>query len=265
MNKKKFAEAMNMVDDRYYEEAENYQHKRRVPIWGRRGALAACLFLMFVVAATALPSILKPEESEGGGANVDGSPNEGGGDTNIRESQNALETAPTMFAHQNVIDAIKQDIADQDIESWAEAENAVLDFKCVIPVYTTANAAKDSHTILETLAFDNQYMIPVISNEKCIGTVTVEQYENKWIVSTMYRNFDLKTEVEKNKDIAVCFIEVIQLQGFGFLISDDTNEEFITISSFGIFENMSGEKLLNWILNHQKGGDEFSFRFWSDR
>ena len=46
-------------------------------------------------------------------------------------------------------------MAGQDIESWAEVENATLDLKCVVPIYSTANVTKDSHTILETLAFDN--------------------------------------------------------------------------------------------------------------
>ena len=48
MNKKKFAEAVSMVDDKYYEEAANYQRKKKAPVWLKWGALAACLCLIFV-------------------------------------------------------------------------------------------------------------------------------------------------------------------------------------------------------------------------
>lgn len=47
MNKKKFAEAISMVDDKYYEEAANYQRNKK-SAWGRWGALAACFCLVVV-------------------------------------------------------------------------------------------------------------------------------------------------------------------------------------------------------------------------
>ena len=46
MNKMKFAEAISMVDDKYYEEAANYQRKKKTPLWLKWGALAACLCLI---------------------------------------------------------------------------------------------------------------------------------------------------------------------------------------------------------------------------
>lgn len=45
MNKMKFAEAMSMVGDRYYEEAENYQRKTGKGIVKRPLLLAACLVI----------------------------------------------------------------------------------------------------------------------------------------------------------------------------------------------------------------------------
>ena len=49
MNKKGFAEAMNMVSDKYYEEAANYQHKKKNSVWGKRGVVAACFCLVITV------------------------------------------------------------------------------------------------------------------------------------------------------------------------------------------------------------------------
>ena len=58
---------------------------------------------------------------------------------------------------------------------WPEAANATFDLDYGIPVYSTANVTQDSHTVLETLVFDDQYVIPVIANNECTGTATVIQ------------------------------------------------------------------------------------------
>ena len=159
------------------------------------------------------------------------------------------QEAPVLFAEQSVIDAIKQDMAGQDIESWAEVENATLDFECVIPIYSTANVTKDSHTILETLEFNNKYMIPVMSNNECIGTITVVQQESKWVIFVYEHGLDPKTAADKNKDTATCVVEVIQLNVRGLLISTNT-EEFMPFPGFGISDNTSGAELLNRILEN---------------
>ena len=163
--------------------------------------------------------------------------------------EKVLQDAPPLFAKPSVVNAIKQDVTDQDVENWAETANAMLDLEYVIPIYSTANVTKDSLTILETLAFDNQYMIPVMSNGKYIGTVTVAQQENKWVIAIYEHGFDLKAEVDKNKNAATCFVDVVQLNERGFLISTDT-EEFVAISGLGISDNMSGQELLNRILDN---------------
>ena len=53
MNKMKFAEAISMVDGKFYEEAANYQRNKK-SVWGRWGTLAACFCL---VVAGALLSV----------------------------------------------------------------------------------------------------------------------------------------------------------------------------------------------------------------
>ena len=163
--------------------------------------------------------------------------------------EKVLQEAPTLFAKQSVVDAIEQDITEQDIASWAETANANFDLEYVIPIYSTINATKDSLAILETLAFDNQYMIPVMSNGKCIGTATVGQHEHRWVIAVYEHGFDLKTEVDKNKDTATCLIDVVQLHERGFLILADT-EEFVAVPGFGMADDMSGQELLNRILDN---------------
>lgn len=323
MNAKKFSDAMSELDTKYVDEALNYKKKAKKPIWVKWGAMAACLCLI-VVAIITIPSMLSPQDSDGGGGGIiadappmiyvndtlykqstkqtsynelkddfvyigiiesditnfqgtdnmgnylDGIPKENFqanhpivgakvyqyGDNIVVEIkgkywlyEKVLQEAPTIFAEQSVVDAIEQDITDQDIESWTETANAIFDLEYVIPIYSTANATKDSLAILETLAFDNQYMIPVMSNGKCIGTATIAQQESKWVIAVYEHGFDLKTEMDKNKGTATCLVDVVQLNERGFLISADT-EEFVAISGFGISDNMSGQELLNRILNN---------------
>ena len=49
MNAKEFSEAINEVDDKYYEEAANYQYKK--PLWLKWGAMAACLCVLISLGA----------------------------------------------------------------------------------------------------------------------------------------------------------------------------------------------------------------------
>lgn len=237
MKNEKLLDMIGGIDDNLVHNAVHDNFKKKKPVWVKWGAMAACLCLI-VVAIITIPSMLPPQESDGGGAG-----------TMVDGDQNTLQDTPTLFAKQSVIDAIEQDITEQDIESWTETTSAVFDHEYVIPIYSTTNATKDSLTILETLAFDNQYVIPVMSNGKCIGTATVAQQENKWVIAIYEHGFDLKAEVDKNKDTATCFVDVVQLNERGFLTSTDT-EKFVGITGFGISDNMSGQELLNRILNN---------------
>lgn len=53
MNAKKFSEAINEVDDKYYEEAANYRHKK--PLWLKWAAMAACLCIAVISVFTLIP------------------------------------------------------------------------------------------------------------------------------------------------------------------------------------------------------------------
>lgn len=54
MNAKLFSEAMSNVNDRYYEEAESYHHKKHG--WIKWSAAAACLAAVFAAALSVLPN-----------------------------------------------------------------------------------------------------------------------------------------------------------------------------------------------------------------
>lgn len=58
MNKERFAEAISMVDDKYYEEAANYQRKKKTPVWVRWGAMAACLLIALSIGAVAVAAAM---------------------------------------------------------------------------------------------------------------------------------------------------------------------------------------------------------------
>lgn len=56
MNTKLFSEAISEVGDKYYEEAANYQPKRKKQTWVKWGAIAACLCLV-VIGSFVVPNI----------------------------------------------------------------------------------------------------------------------------------------------------------------------------------------------------------------
>ena len=69
MNAKKFSDAMSELDTKYVDEALNYKKKAKKPIWVKWGAMAACLCLI-VVAIITIPSMLSPQDSDGGGGGI---------------------------------------------------------------------------------------------------------------------------------------------------------------------------------------------------
>lgn len=206
-------------------------------------AIVGCICLVVLVVTT-LPSILKQHENIW---KPDKNHNEG---TPIMQdpSHGISEIMPTLFAQQELIEEIRNDIADQDIPDWTETPGAALNFAYVIPIYSTANMTENSSTILETLMFDNQYMIPAVSNGKCIGTFTIMQHEGKWTIGIYQINLDIEAELKRNEDRAACFIDVSQQSGeCGFLNITDTGEEYVPISGFGTSDPMNGEQLLEKI------------------
>lgn len=54
MNKKLFSEAMGMVGDKYYEEAANYQRRKKKSVWVKGGVLAACFCVVVTSALLAV-------------------------------------------------------------------------------------------------------------------------------------------------------------------------------------------------------------------
>lgn len=63
MNTKKFSEAMGEIDDKYVDEAIQYQSKKKKRGWLKWGAMAACLCL--VVCAIAIPLLKQPTVTPG--------------------------------------------------------------------------------------------------------------------------------------------------------------------------------------------------------
>lgn len=98
MNTKKFSEAISEVDDKYYEEAANYERKQKNRSWIKWGAMAACLCLV-VAAAVTIPSVFKPDVGEGGGTPITSDPD-----------HSISEITPTLFTQQEIIEEIKRDI-----------------------------------------------------------------------------------------------------------------------------------------------------------
>lgn len=233
MNSKKFSEAMSEIDSKYVDEAIQYQCKNKKKSWLKWGAMVACLCLI-VVATVAIPSMLKPEEKDGGGTPITSDPN-----------HSISVITPILFAQQEVVEEMKTDLESQDIQSWTQMPNTTLNFAYVIPIYFTANMTQNSNTISETLMFDNQYMIPALSNGECVGAFTVMQYEGKWVIGIYESGLNIEAEVKKNENSATCFISVSQLNGeYGFLTVTDTKELYTPISGFGTLDTMSGEQLL---------------------
>lgn len=63
MNEKKFSEAMSEVNDRYYEEAAQYERKQKKPAWTKWAAMVACLCLV-VIAGIIVPKLANPAPVE---------------------------------------------------------------------------------------------------------------------------------------------------------------------------------------------------------
>lgn len=228
MNTKKLSEAISEVDDKYYEEAANYESKKKNRSLVKLGAIAACIFL--VIAATAIPSVFRLDVGDGGGAAI------------VSDSDYSIsEITPALFAQQEIIEEIKNDLRSQDLQSWTQMPNSTLSLEYVIPLYSTANMGERTSKILETLMFDNQYMIPALSNEECIGACTVIKHEGKWVIAIYERGLDIEAAVEKNKNSVDCLIKALQLNGeYGFLAVAGTEEKYTPVSG----DIMSGEELL---------------------
>lgn len=238
----KLYNSITNIKDEIVEEAQTTKLKKENSAWLKWGVLAACLCLVVIFAIT-IPSMLEPVEpvqNEGGGVPIASNP-----------SHSSSEIIPTLLAQQEVIEEIKRDMEDQDIPGWTETPNATLNFSHIIPIYATANMTESSSSILETLTFDNQYMIPALSKGECIGAFTVSQHEEKWTIASYYIGLNIESELKKNEKTATCFISVLQLNEFGFLSVTDIGEKYMPLPGFGNSKIMSGNQLLEKIRNTQ--------------
>lgn len=76
MNTKLFSEAMNQINDRYYEEAARYEYRRRTHGWVKWSVVAACLAIVVFTAFSVLPNYLNqqgdtPPNAQNGGTIAD--------------------------------------------------------------------------------------------------------------------------------------------------------------------------------------------------
>ena len=203
MKKEDFFEVLGELDDDIVKGAKMIMKKKAN--WKIWGAMAACLCL---IAVTLIPFMTKPSEGEdeGGGGFLITTPGHGGG------------IMPILFANQEVIDEIANEIADEDINSWTEVDGATLKLDYTLPIYFTLNMAQDSNTILETLVFDDHYMIPAVSNGTCIGVFTITKFENKWTIGSYIKGMDIIQLIKGEKDNIACLVNVPQLNGeYGLL------------------------------------------------
>lgn len=245
MKKEDFFEILGELDDDVVKGAKTPMKKKMH--WKILGTIAACLCLIAVAAATT-PAMYAPEENYGGGGD--------GGGGSIPATPNSEEIIiPTLFAPPEIIHAIKTDIADEDINSWTETDQSALDFDCVLPIYFTLNMAQSSNTILETLTFDNWYMIPALSHGECIGAFTIVRYHNKWTIHSYHHGLNLISTVNTVKDSATCFISVVQLSGeYGFLTVTDAGEKYTALPGFGASDSKSGQQLLDELKKNSHTG-----------
>ena len=124
MNKMLFAEAISMVGDQYYEEAATYQPKRRIPMWVRLGALAACLCLI-VAGALALPRLIQPNGAEGGSGSSNAGGLWGSGTVSIgsahREDFSPVMSQEAVSLFQNLPGVLK--VYQTTTDSWFRSEH----------------------------------------------------------------------------------------------------------------------------------------------
>ena len=156
-----------------------------------------------------------------------------------------------LFADQGVIDEIATEIANEDINSFIEVDDAALGLNYTLPIYITLNMTQGDDTVLETLVFDNQYMIPVMSDSTCIGALTIVKFENKWTISSFVNGFDIVQFIQSNKNKNVCLVNIPQLKGeYGLLEMSDVGEKYIPAPGFITSDTKNGKQLLKEIREH---------------
>ncbi len=132
-----------------------------------------------------------------------------------------------------------------------------MDFKYVVPVYSTLGVNEDSSSLRDTLVFTGEYNIPAIADNECVGTFNVVKHKGKWTVNSYTVGLDLKTAVEQRLNSSWMFIEIPQLGGdFGFLMFEGNSENYQSISGGqSALSNENTDNVLHQIKDYDIGGD----------
>lgn len=162
-----------------------------------------------------------------------------------------------MHVSKKIINEIQSDIASEEIDSWTELANSSMDFKYVVPVYSTLGVNEDSSSLRDTLVFTGEYNIPAIADNECVGTFNVVKHKGKWTVNSYTVGLDLKTAVEQRLNSSWMFIEIPQLGGdFGFLMFEGNSENYQSISGGqSALSNENTDNVLHQIKDYDIGGD----------
>lgn len=150
---------------------------------------------------------------------------------------------------------IRADISSDDIQSWTDSSDAILNYDYMVPVFSTLNV-ENSNTLEDTLEFTNAYNIPVSSNGNCIGVFKVVIHNGKWVISSYTKGLDFLTAVKQYDIETDRFIEIPQVSGdFGFLRITDVGESYQSISSqHSALSNESTQEILKQIKDADMSG-----------
>ena len=95
-----------------------------------------------------------------------------------------------LFASKAAYTSIVQNLNDEQIDQFFD-EEVSLDLQHLVPVYIPTGDSSDN-TLLNMLEFTNTYNTVVYSKDgEVLGTATLEFYENKWVVGTFYRGYNM--------------------------------------------------------------------------
>lgn len=250
MTTKSFAEAMNYMDDDLISEAITYKRAKKKNGWLKWGTIAACLCLVVGICILTIPNSFSPVQNnddfgEGGGGTIPTNPVE-----------DDTEVTFTIFAPEDIITEIRNDITDKDTHSWTEAENTVMNYEHIVPVYMPQQLSKNDKTFSDTLAFSNQYIAPAISDGQCIGAFTIVKYNGEWVIDSYVAGLDIEAAIQQHKSTALCFVNIPQF-GFeyGFLTVSDTGETYSSLTD--TFDKISsGEELIERLREKVKQSND---------
>ncbi len=152
------------------------------------------------------------------------------------------------IADATVIEEIRNDITNEIAQSWAEIENAVMNYEHIVPIYFPYHLSDNVKIFSDTLAPSNQYIAPAVSDGKCIGAFIIVEHDGKWVVDSYIAGLDIETGIQQHEATALCFVGIPQFSlEYGFLTVSDTEEIYTSLTAT-FDKNSSGEELLERLL-----------------